>query len=44
MNETLGRIQQIWKKPVNLATVLDKNPSMVFYDGKEFKIKKLENM
>jgi stage V sporulation protein R len=44
MNECLSRIFKLWKRPVNLATVLDKSPSMVRYDGAEFDIKKLENM
>lgn len=44
MNECLSRIHKLWKRPVNLATVLDKSPSMVHYDGAEFDIKKLENM
>ncbi len=44
MNETLQRVQALWRRPVCLATVLDKSPSLVTYDGKEFNIKKLENM
>ncbi len=44
MNETLKRIQALWKKPVSLATVLDKAPSLVTCDGQTFEIKKLEDV
>ncbi len=44
MNETLQRVQALWRKPIYLATVLDKSPSLVSYDGVEFNVKKLESM
>lgn len=44
MNETLTRIQSLWSRPVALATVLDKEPSLVTCDGQEISIKKLSSM
>jgi len=44
MNEALTRICQIWKRPVALATVLDKEPCLVVHNGKEVNIKKLKGM
>lgn len=44
MNETLKRLFALWRRPVSLATVLDKTPSLVFYGGEDFVIKKLENI
>ncbi len=44
MNETLKRVQTLWKKPICLATVLDNSPSLVEYDGVEFNIQKLESV
>lgn len=35
MNHTLKNLQQIWKRPVNLATVMDKEGRFFRYDGKE---------
>ena len=36
MKQTMTRLQSIWKKPVSLATVLDKNPCLVTFDGHDF--------
>lgn len=44
MQETLQRLYKLWKRPVCLATVLDKNPSLVVCDGDGFEIKKLDSM
>ena len=35
MNATLQNLQSIWKRPVNLATVMDKEGRIFRYDGKE---------
>ena len=37
MRETLKNVQWIWTRPVNLATVVDGQPKLVRFDGKEFK-------
>lgn len=37
MQETMKNLFAIWKRPVNLATVLDEEGRIVTYDGKEFK-------
>jgi stage V sporulation protein R len=37
MSETLKNMFVFWKRPVNLATILDGEPRIVKYDGKEFK-------
>ena len=37
MSETLKNLQIFWKRPVNLATILDGEPRIVRFDGKEFK-------
>jgi len=44
MKETLTRVCQIWKRPVSLATVLDKEPCLVRFDGQEVNIKNLKSM
>lgn len=44
LNETLIRLQKIWARPVSLATVLDKTPSLVTYNGEKFDVKKLSSM
>lgn len=36
MRETLKNIQYIWSRPVNLATVLDEQPTLVRFDGNDF--------
>ncbi len=37
MLETLKNIQAMWKRPVNLATVMDHEPQIYRYDGNEVK-------
>lgn len=37
MRETMRNLQNIWTRPVNLATVIDQQPKLVRYDGNEFK-------
>lgn len=37
MSETLKNMQMFWRRPVNIATVLDGEPRIVKFDGKEFK-------
>jgi len=44
MNETLTRVCELWKRPVALATVLDKEPCLVVHNGTEVDIKKLKSM
>ena len=41
MKQTLTRLQSVWKRPVSLATVLDKSLSLVCFDGHDFSIKEL---
>ena len=36
MKQTMTRLQSIWQRPVSLATVLDKNPTLVSFDGHDF--------
>lgn len=38
MRETMSRVYEIWKSPVNIATVLDKDPKIVRYNGEEFEV------
>lgn len=38
MKETMTRVYEIWKKPVHIATVLDKEAKVVSYNGQEFQI------
>ncbi|MFZ4404085.1 MAG: SpoVR family protein, partial [Pseudobdellovibrionaceae bacterium] len=40
MTETLKNVYKIWKRPVNLSTVMDGEPQMYFFDGKEVKHRK----
>lgn len=44
MKETLERVQEIWKKPVHLATVLDKEAKVVSYNGTEFVIEDFDKV
>lgn len=37
MRETLRNLQAIWSRPVNLATVIDNQPRLIHFDGKEFR-------
>ncbi len=37
MRETMRNLQAIWSRPINLATVVDNQPRLVTYDGREFK-------
>jgi stage V sporulation protein R len=41
MKQTMERLRMIWKRPVSLATVLDKVPSLVTYDGEEFSTREI---
>lgn len=38
MRETMTRVQEVWGQPINMATVLDKEPKIVRYNGEEFEI------
>jgi stage V sporulation protein R len=42
MKQTMTRLFMFWKRPVSLATVLDKSPALVSYDGTEFVHKNLD--
>ncbi len=44
MKETMTRVFQIWGKPVHLATVLDKEPKVVTYNGEDFEIKDFDKV
>lgn len=37
MRETLKNLQHIWTRPVNLATVVEQQPKLIHFDGREFK-------
>lgn len=37
MRETMRNLQAIWSRPVNLATIVDNQPRLIHFDGKEFK-------
>jgi len=37
MRETMKNLQHIWTRPVNLATVVDQQPKLIHFDGREFK-------
>lgn len=37
MRETMKNLQALWSRPVNLATVIDNQPRLIHFDGKEFK-------
>ena len=37
MKETMKNLAMLWTRPVNLATVIDNQPKLVRFDGKEFK-------
>ncbi len=39
--DTLRNIQHIWTRPVVLETVIDEEPTLVKFDGEEFKLKKI---
>jgi len=39
--DTLRNIQQIWSRPVLLATVIDEEPVLIKFDGDEFKHRKI---
>ena len=39
--DTLRNIQRIWTRPVVLDTVVDKEPTLIRFDGNEFKLKKI---
>lgn len=41
MKQTMTRLHTVWKRPVSLATVLDKKASLVSFDGNEFSIREL---
>ena len=43
MEQTMIRLHSIWKKSVSLAAVLDKNPSLVSFDGHDFTIKNISS-
>ena len=39
--DTLCNIQHIWTRPVVLETVIDEEPTLIRFDGEEFKLKKI---
>ena len=39
--DTLRNIQCIWTRPVVLETVIDETPTLIRFDGNEFKLKKI---
>ena len=39
--DTLRNIQRIWTRPVVLETVVDEEPTLIRFDGNEFKLKKI---
>ena len=41
MSETLKNVFKIWKRPVNIATVMDEAPQLFRFDGKEYTQHKL---
>ncbi|MNS57029.1 hypothetical protein D3C72_899050 [compost metagenome] len=41
MSETLKNLFKVWKRPVNLATVMDEAPQLFRFDGKEYTQHKL---
>ncbi|MGZ3749623.1 MAG: SpoVR family protein, partial [Pseudobdellovibrionaceae bacterium] len=41
MSETLKNVFKIWKRPVNIATVMDDSPQLFRFDGKEYTQHKL---
>lgn len=40
MKETIKNVYKVWKRPVNLATVLDGEGQLIRFDGEEIKIEK----
>ena len=36
-HDTLANLNSIWSRPVHLQTVLDETPTLMNFDGKEFK-------
>lgn len=36
MSETLKNVFKVWKRPVNIATVMDEAPQLFRFDGKEY--------
>ncbi len=41
MSETLKNVFKMWKRPVNIATVMDETPQLFRFDGKEYTQHKL---
>ncbi|MBV2167503.1 MAG: SpoVR family protein, partial [Bdellovibrio sp.] len=41
MSETLKNVFRMWKRPVNIATVMDETPQLFRFDGKEYTQHKL---
>lgn len=41
LSATLKNVYKIWKRPVNLATIMDNEPQLCRYDGKEYTLHKL---
>jgi len=44
MQECMTRLFSLWKKPINLATVLDEEGVMVRYNGEEFVNQKIKEI
>lgn len=44
MKETMCRVYEIWRKPVHLATVLDKEAKIVTFDGENYDIRDFDKM
>ncbi|MCO5112616.1 MAG: SpoVR family protein [Bdellovibrionaceae bacterium] len=38
MRETMSKVYEIWRSPINIATVLDKEAKIVRYNGEEFEV------
>ena len=41
MSETMKNLYKLWSRPVNLATVMDNEPQLFRFDGKEYSQHKL---
>ena len=42
MTATLKNLQKIWARPVNLVTIMDQEPQLHRYDGKDYSNNKLQ--
>ena len=36
MRESMKNLESIWSRPINLVTVIEGQPKLVRYDGREF--------